>query len=181
MKLSKKQRVSVCVLALAVAALVADRVFLRSDEAPPAEAGAAPVAGLDELTGTSPSRSPAVEGRSLAARLRELSASADPSSGDVRDAFRLSQAWLAYLSPPKPATAAPESKPKPGRPVHRLTAVILDKDGGRAIVDGKYLRVGQELDGMKLISVSERSAVVESRGTRVELTLESASQADVSR
>ncbi len=43
--------------------------------------------------------------------------------------------------------------------------------GGRAVVDGRTFRIGQHLDGFELISVNQRSAVFESNGTRVKLTL----------
>jgi hypothetical protein len=179
MKLSMRQRIAVCILAVAAAALVVDRAFLRPGDATPAEADAALSAALDELPCALDSRTSAAEERTLAARLRDLSASEDPGSGDVRDAFRPSQAWLAVLFPPPPE-APPESKPESRKPVHRLTAVILDKNGDRAIVDGKCLHVGQEIDGVKLISVGQRSAILESRGTRVELKLETSAQADAS-
>ena len=178
-----RQRIAVCILALAAAALVVDRAFLRPGGATPAKADAALSAALDELPCALDSQTSAAEERTLAARLRDLAASRDDGrSGDVRDAFKLSKTWLAVLSPPPPEPAdVPESESKPEyRPVHRLTAVILDKNSDRAIVDGKCLRVGQEIDGVKLISVGQRSAILESGGTRVELKLETSAQADAS-
>ena len=182
MKISKKQRISICILVVAVAALVADRTVLRPGDATPAKAGAAEGAAAGDLPSAANPETQASEGSSLAARLRELASSEDFASGEVRDAFKLSQTWSAELCPPKPKPrrARPRGRAKPAEPVHQLTAVILANDGGRAIVDGKCLRVGQELNGMKLISVSKRSAVLEFKGKRVELTLEIDPQAHAS-
>ena len=179
MKITKKQRISICLLVVAIGALVADRTVLRPGDATPAQAGAAELAAADDLPSAANSETQADEGSSLAARLRELSSSEDLDSGEVRDAFKLSQTWLAELCPPEPERpATPVRRAKPAEPVHHLTAVILASDGGRAIVDGKCLRVGQKLNGMKLISVSKRSAVLEFGGKRVELTLETVPQTD---
>ncbi len=182
MKISKKQRISICLLVVAVAALVTDRTILRPGDASPAKAGAAEKAAADDFPIAANSEAQAGERSSLAARLRELASTQDLDSDQVRDAFKPSQTWLEELCPPKPEPRArPGRRAKPAEPVHHLTAVILASDGGRAIVDGKCLRVGQELNGMKLISVSKRSAVLEFMGKRVELTLETGPQVDASR
>ena len=171
MKISKKQRVSICLLVVAVGALVADRTVLRPGDATPAQAGAAERAAADDLPSAAGSETQAGQGSSLAAKLRELGSSEALDPGQARDAFRPSQTWLAELCPPKPEPVAkPRAIAKPAEPVHHLTAVILASDGGRAIVDGKCLRVGQELNGMKLISVAKRSAVLELNGKRVALS-----------
>jgi hypothetical protein len=80
-------------------------------------------------------------------------------STPVTDAFRPSPTWV----PPKPdKSATPDAAPLETREqlfvrTHTLTAVVVGRNGF-ALVDGKLLRVGQELEGFRLVSVDKKSA-----------------------
>ena len=55
---------------------------------------------------------------------------------------------------------------------HRLTAVMVSgARGGSAIIDGQLIKVGQSLEGFKLIEVSTRSATFEYNKQIARLTL----------
>jgi hypothetical protein len=62
-------------------------------------------------------------------------------------------------------TSAPEAAPVAAEPVrtfeddHRVTSVFMTGQGGGAVVNGKLLRVGQEIDGYRLLRVSASGAV----------------------
>ena len=67
------------------------------------------------------------------------------------------------------------------RATHRLNAVMAHQQGGYAIVDGRRLRIGQEIDGFELIEIRVRSIVLESPPLRVELSLLDAAGSGVTR
>jgi hypothetical protein len=80
----------------------------------------------------------------------------------ARDAFAPPESWLVL---PKPAEApavavAPADDPaeKFARE-HKLTSVLLTGSGGIAIVNGKVLRVGQEVDRFRLLRLEPGYAV----------------------
>lgn len=172
---SKKRKVIVCILGLAVAALLADRALLGSDKPGPKEAAAEPSAAPADAPNT-PDQSPAAPPRqsretvqeSLACRLKAISEADGFDSAKVRDAFCLSPAWTKDLGPAAPSSPE-KDKAEQLKMDHQLMAVMVGREGGYAIVDGKCLRIGQALDGFTLISVTEKSAVLESDGIRVEL------------
>jgi hypothetical protein len=76
---------------------------------------------------------------------------------------------------------APEVKVDPVaefRAHHHLTAIMKGgrTSAGLAIVDGKTLRPGQALDGLKLVSIREHSATFGADDVRVELSIETPTQ-----
>ncbi len=172
---SKKPKLVVCILGLAVAALVADRALLGSGKPGPKEATAEPSAAPAAATNT-PAKCPPATPRqsretvqeSLTCRLKAISEADGFDSAKVRDAFCLAPAWAKDLGPAVPSSPE-QDKAKQLKMDHQLMAVMMAREGGYAIVDGKCLRIGQVLDGFTLISVTEHSAVLESDGLRVEL------------
>ncbi len=179
MKLSRQRKISVVILALAVSALVADRAFLGGGSTGPGRAsGASPGPVKPRLPAAPPAAAapPAVMnalapagGQSLADRLRDYSRQRGIDASGVRDAFVAAESWR-----PKPQVAEAATRPVGRVPgfseKHELMAVITGPKGS-AIVDGKCLQVGQELDGYRLVSVGHREAVFECDGERVELRL----------
>jgi hypothetical protein len=176
---SKKRKLIVCVLGLAVAALLADRALLGSGKPGPKEAVAEPSAA-PAAAPNAPGQSPVAPPRqsretvqeSLACRLKAVSEADGFDSANVRDAFCLSPAWTKDLGPAAPSSPQ-QDKAEQLKMDHQLVAVMMAGEGGYAIVDGKCLRIGQVLDGFTLISVTDKSAVLESDGIRVELKVPS--------
>ena len=174
MKLSKKQKVFLYLLAVAIAALLVDRVFLSSGAV-----GAEEALAMPEVTPDAPARPdlPAQEEQPLAERLRTLSETQSLDVSRVRDAFCLAPAWSAELRPPAVPVPQVDQTLKLMQN-HRLMAVMVGPDGGYAVVDGKRLLVGQERDGIKLVSVNENSAILESGGIRFQLKLDTGNEAE---
>lgn len=178
MAISKRQKVYLSILAVALGALVLDRVFLGSGGATPGRAAVRQGArrpGSRQAAPASPPSAPgepaAPEGQRIAARLRAAAQAEKPDYSNVRDVFAVPPAWMAELEPPAPdGSSADEGVPD--RPAHKLMAVMVGERGGHAIIDGRCLLVGQERDGLKLISVAEDAAVVEENGVRIQLQLQ---------
>ncbi len=175
MTLSAKHKVYGAVLVVGVIAVTVDRVLILPDEAaadrpPSAHYAVTPpsttaVASVSDNPPSSVSTVQAV----IADRLEQLAASRGFDLQRVPNAFVPPTSWEV--------AETPESLPA-GRVAaetfmltHVLTGVMAAGDGGYAIIDGKTLFIGQVLDGFELLSVSDRSAVFEANGVRVELML----------
>ncbi|KPK79719.1 MAG: hypothetical protein AMJ81_12905 [Phycisphaerae bacterium SM23_33] len=178
MTVSKTEKVYLGVLAMALGALVIDRTFLGSSQVTPSQAAAQQAAPSPQPPQAAPVPPPgpdepaAPESPALAARLREAAGAEKPDYANVRDVFALSQGWLAELESPATQPGTSAAKSVPARPVHKLMAVMVGGESSYAIIDGKCLLVGQEMDGLKLISVEQNSAVVEADGVRIQLPLQ---------
>ncbi len=174
MRLSKGQKLCAVILALALGALVVDRVFLGYEIASPDQAAAADtrdsrrtppdpsIASFDPLESTF--------GQPLTERLEAMATSYGLDPADTRDAFRLSPGWMADCRRKAPTDQHLTPAERFIRD-HQLLAVILTPDADSAAIDGNCLFVGEKLDGFELISVSEHSAAFESDGERVVLKL----------
>jgi len=178
MRLSRQQKIYLAILALALGALLVNRLF-RSRESVTAEASAysdplpgetipAPALVFDKKTrGPDPnSQPPSIK---LAKRLQILWPDEGLNLDQARDAFSLPAAWLAEVYAQNPlvegdATARFAKS-------HQLKAVLVDGQTSSALVDDHLLIPGQELDGFKLVAIDEDSATFEAGTKRVILKL----------
>jgi len=109
---------------------------------------------------------------SLADRLTAFAASQELDPATTKDAFVPPESWVVR---PKPADPPPEPPPPPPEPAtrfgddHTVTAVFLSDQGGGAIVNGRFLRIGGLIDGYRLVRVTASGAVLEAGGRQVEL------------
>jgi hypothetical protein len=162
MKLSKSKVISLAALGLAVAAMLVDRLVVGPDAAAPKSAEAtiasrpaapaAPAAPATTVPASAPIR--------LADRLKVLAEAPNLDPLHARDAFVPPESWLAQPKTPETAAAAPAADPaEKFIHEHKLTSVLTAGDGGIAMVNGKVLRVGQEVDGFKLVRLEPGCAV----------------------
>ncbi|MFO8012812.1 MAG: hypothetical protein R6X20_05835 [Phycisphaerae bacterium] len=184
MTLTRSRKIILAVLAVAVVALVVDRLVLAPPASGPKHARAAPTPSpADTAAKTRATPSPAAAtpsetvGRpALAERLEATAERFQLDPETLRDGFVPSQAWLVDLVEPAPE-AAPEAVETQASPAeqfaeqHTLTSVILTTGGGSAVIDGKVVPVGQVLDGFRLTRLTRSSAVFEADGEEVELRL----------
>ena len=103
---------------------------------------------------------------SLADRLKTLGL-ADREPTTIREAFAPSSAWLATLEEAKPVAAAAPPAPEPDSAAdfirqHKLTSVLRRGNTGSAIVDGKFIEIGEQVDGYRLIGLTAESAIFRS-------------------
>jgi len=193
MTMSRSRLAVFVALGVALVALVVDRLVLAPSatgpqpaaaaESPPGPAAAAPQpsAGPEALTAAAET-DPASTSDGPASLASRLEAAAERFSLDperLRDGFTPASSWLAELTEPPPSEAA-EAAPEPETPSpaeafrkgHALTAVIMTRSGGSAVVNGRVVRMGQAVDGFTLLRLTRRSAVFASKdGKEVELRL----------
>ncbi len=176
MRLSTKQKVYASVLGLGVTALIVDRVVLLPRESAaqsaepvePAVALSTPVVeAARELVSASVLSASTV---TIADELDRVAATRGFDLVRIPDAFQPSSSWLTGQMETE-APAPDRSAAERFKQEHTLTAVMATGSKGYAIVDGKFLLIGQEMDGFTLVAVGNRSAVLESAEARVELTL----------
>ncbi|MDB5299746.1 MAG: hypothetical protein JWO87_1409 [Phycisphaerales bacterium] len=167
MKLNTQKAIYLGVLGLAALAFAADRwVFSpAAASAQPAGAGITHVAPKIALAG--PSQDGLAGLASLSSRLTKAAEADGTDPDQVRDAFRPSAVWVVKAV----ETARGSSAADHFRDQHHLLAVMSGTRGGIAIINGKTVRKGQTIDGFRLTSVRERSAVFENADGAVELGL----------
>ena len=186
MTLTKKHKLYLALLALAIVGFMVDRLFLSSGVASPKQAKAAPTAPATvapavttvvSLVASTPAagKSEASGDSAIVAdRLKALAKTLNLDPTEVRDAFKPSEDWTMSAPPPEPVAASqPKARADFARH-HKLTAVLLSKAGGCAVVNGKVVEVGQELDGYRLVGLEANSATFKSADDRVELGLHTA-------
>lgn len=176
MKLSTKQKVYASILGLGVTGLIVDRVVLLPQES--AAQLAVPVAAAVALStpvieAARQLVSASVLSTSTVSIADELDRVAEARGFDlvrVPDAFQPSSSWSTGQMETE-APAPDRSAVERFKQDHTLTAVMVTESKGYAIIDGKFLLIGQEMDGFTLVAVGDRSVVLESTEARVELTI----------
>ena len=186
MKLNTRQMGIAAVLAFGLAALAADRLLLGGGAGSVAGPATADAAALDpeEAVGAPRPAAPApvagraTDGPAVAERLARVARRRGVSADRVDDAFRPPTTWFA-LAPTEDAGSEPEpTGPDRGAFLedHVLSAVLASGQRGVAIVDGRPVRVGEEVDGFHLVAVDRRSARFEAEGQTAVLTLDPAAR-----
>ncbi len=177
MPITTKQKVYGCVLATGLAAIAADKTLFTPSDAAAQDSFVSEYAIASSTSILAAARSdlaamadlPA-EGSDIADRLSALAEARSLDLSDVRDAFEPSPSWFSDNGTVQQQDLGGTAAATFVRS-HRLMAVMAGGANGSAIIDDKCLFIGQQIDGFRLISVGDRSAVLESNGVRVELQL----------
>lgn len=163
---------------MALVSFVVDRVFFPSEALKPARAVASPAQPVAEqkaaAAGPAASPDPPLTPRLpvISERLKALATGEDLDPARVREAFAPSDEWLLVLSAPKVVAPLPQADlPAEFTRKHKLTSVLLAGSAGCAVVDGKIVRIGQELDGFRLVSLEPDCAVFHAVQGPVSVTL----------
>jgi hypothetical protein len=167
MKLTKERKIYVGLFVLAAAAFVGDQLFSgpshpeASAEAALVVPAAARTAAIASISTAKERASASLEQGGSSLRLAEKLAAVDReqalSTTELSDPFQTAKSWDA-------PQVSSDNRPAAFAQRHKLTAVMVSsaRNGGEsAIIDGELVRVGQSLDGFRLIEVSTRSAVFE--------------------
>jgi hypothetical protein len=172
MALNKRQKTSMGVLAIGLAALVVDRMYVLPQSAPAGQATAA-----DEYTVTAtsdravvPPPASAPPDLTVAAKLEAAWSDNDLRSDGPRDLFSLPSSW--------PRNRGSEKPPRPTMTAemifatsHKLEAITMDPQGKRALIDDKLLRLGEMLEGFRLVAIDTESVTFERDEQRIQLEL----------
>lgn len=182
MTTAKRRKVLLAVCALALVAYAIHYAQFESAGIGPAQAKAD--AALDEyVVAGQADEAPADEGKAgppvahyggVARRLDAIAAEVGQDGGGLfdRDAFQASPALSGRVEePPAPAEAVVEPVVQAVEDAYSLQAVLVGPDGGSAIINGHFVKVGEKLDSLQLIAVNDYSAVLLSNGTAVTLQL----------
>ncbi len=181
MKLTRERKVYAAVLALGLGWLVYDQV--TGGGAEPADGASAGAA--DSLLVAPSQRSTKAEAAtdlaaaelgSLADRLAAAEPAASFEAPQMRDAFCAVDHWLTPHTPgvrpvPLSKTTSAETSVEAFRRNHKLAAVVVRATSPGAVLDGRYLTIGQSIDGFRLTAVSKEGATFESGNTRVVLAM----------
>lgn len=172
MVLTKRQKVMVAVLGLGAVCLAGDKLFLDGGSTGPSQAEAASGGGAVPLE---PKLAPAVAtppGNSLTERLDALRETMNLNLMATKDAFCPSGSWLSDLRPgERTAMSSDEVRVMAFGRRHALNAIVTSDCGGTAFIDDTFVRVGQVIDGFRLVRLGYRTAVFEANGLEVVLRL----------
>jgi hypothetical protein len=170
MSLTKRQKTLLAVFFVGLAALGVDRTFLRP-QGGAATASANPFASSDKqvsLVANIPVLGPQTGLTGVAQRLDRLWSDKEVNPEQGRDPFSLVVPWYDKVEAGGSKTPDETALFVSG---HQLTAVVIDPRGSYAVVNDHLLIPGQSLDGFKLVSVGNRSAVFEQGAYRAVLEL----------
>ncbi len=177
MSITTKHKVYGCVLVAGLSVFAADKAFFSPSDAAAQDSSVSEYAITTSLTSvldaarrdlTTGADIPA-EGSDIADRLAAVAEARSLDLSDVGDAFEPSAGWFDDDGTAPQQDLGGAAAAATFVRSHRLMAVMAGGAKGSAIIDDKYLFIGQQLDGFRLVSVDARTAVLESNGVRVEL------------
>ena len=174
MKLTRERKIYGAILAIAMTALGVDQMLGDGAGGPQsAEAGTTMPTVMvlpDAAEAAPPPQTEAKPGVNqwLAGRL-------DGAHAAGGDAFQTPVAWT------RDAEAKQAVERSTAGPTYRLRAVMMSETGGLALINDRYVRLGQRIDGLTLIEVQPGAAVLANDHQRIELKLEHTGLPDAAR
>ena len=174
-ELTRQQKVGLAVAAVAIAALVVDRMTGGGSPLGPASAQAASAPAASDAA--APAKTEATSAQSAPGSVRaRLDAARSKDHGEITDGFAPPKAWVTRPQAELPSGHEPSMEEKAAAlaAAHRLTGVSM---GARqvAVIDGTAYTLGASRNGLTLVSIAQdgRSVVVESEGVEATLVLSS--------
>jgi hypothetical protein len=170
MNMTKRQKTLLVIFFIGLAALTADRTFLRpqggasaasADTLPPAQGSVLLSDNIPTLA-DQPARPGVME------RLHRMWSNQDITVEQMRDPFSLPASWSDKVT--NDTVRLPNDAARFVRG-HQLTAVVVDGRESYVLVNDQLLVPGQCIDGFTLVAVGDRSAVFEQDGIRAVLEL----------
>jgi hypothetical protein len=181
MSVSMQRKLAFGILGLALTALVVDKAVFGPSGASAAPTAPAAAAAPEPAPRRVVLGSPAAKASAakLENRLKVATGGVKWSADEVVASLRKSPSWATGEGAHEAAAA---DGPASFREKHELKAIMTAKGAGDAtriaLIGGRSLQPGQELDGYTLVSVGARSAVFEAGAHRVVLTLNGLPESD---
>ncbi len=167
MSLSKRQKVLLGVFLVGLVGLVADRTILRPQGGPSAASAHSPTPSAAVPSGSATDDENSQTRVPLAERLNRLGPDGGDDSVKLRDPFSLPVSWSDRAANKEKIPDAAETFTRK----HQLKAVVVQGEEVGVQIDDSFLVPGQGIDGFKLVSVGDRSAIFEREGKQVILEL----------
>ena len=190
MRLTRERIIILSVLAVAVAALLLDRLTAGSSVTGPS-AAAADTGDADDAAAVAdgpdatlpvipPSSDPLTsDASSVAQQLEYFRQSQQLTLAAIGDAFHPGKEWMAAQQETEAETA--QGLPQYGADLfareHSLSAVMKGSRGGCAIIDGRIVQLGDHLDGFRLVAIADHAVIMAAQGARVVLKLDTSAPA----
>ena len=174
MELSKRQKYGFVVLAILSVALIVDRALLGGRIAPvgasasSTESQPKPAGKVKDPVDSRPEPPP----MKLAQRLELAWSQKGLDNSKARDVFSLPASWFDDVRPATPVDS-PQDAVTLFAANHQLRGVLATGQGRCITVDDRVLRLGDELDGFRLVTIEDDSVTFEADGRQVILRLAS--------
>ena len=173
--MTARRKAFFALLGIGVIALAADQLIPTSEN--PAD-GPEPEVAIAQAPAARPTP-PAAATPANPTLSQRIGSAVARSSGETetRDIFLVPVAWIG---PQKAAQVLGAPAPRTPRfdETHRLTALISGDRSG-ALIDGMMIKVGESIDGYRLVSVANNVAVFESANERAFVRVEKSAVAAV--
>ncbi len=169
MSFSKRQKMLLGVFLVGLVGLVADRTILRPQGGPKAASAESPAPASNAArSGSTPAEENQSARAPLAERLNKLLPDKEDGMVQLRDPFALPVSWSG--SGVENKEKIPDAAEAFARR-HQLKAVVVQGQDVCAQIDDSFLVPGQTIDGFRLVSIDDRSAIFERAGKQVVLDL----------
>ena len=126
-----------------------------------------PVLARAEKTDPRPRTKPALAGTPKAMKHHSASPRNPSRAGPVRPAAQTRPAAAAAPVKPQPDKATPP----PPAPEFKLTGVLLGPGGGTAIINGRFMKVGDTIEGARVVKITKHAVTLELGARRITLRL----------
>ena len=174
--MTARRKAFIALLGIGLVALAADQLIPRSENSADEPEPQLAVAQAPAAQKT-PQAAPAPANPALSQRIaRALERSTGQEQ--TRDIFLVPLAWIGPQKVEQ-VVAAPAPRTPRFDETHRLTALILNGDRSGALIDGMMVKVGESIDGYRLMSVANNVAVFESANERAFVRVEKSAVAAV--
>jgi hypothetical protein len=177
MQLNKQRKILLAVLGVALLVFAADWFLAGSSNTGPsvasAEVSAIVAPGSAAPVAEEPDQGPAALTVSVAQQIETFRQRPQLTAVRMADSFEPSAAWIA--SNQALTQDADEELPQQIAAAfaraHTLSAVMTGTQSSYAVIDGKIVRVGEDLDGFELLLIDDQSVTMSSGKVRVVLRL----------
>ena len=174
--MTARRKAFIALLGIGVIALAADHLIPRSEN--PADEPEPEVAVAQAPAAHKPPQAPPTPANPSLSRRIGRAVERSPGEIETRDIFVVPVAWIGPQKAEQ-VLAAPAPRTPRFDETHRLTALILNGDRSGALIDGMMIKVGQSIDGYRLMSVANNVAVFESANERAFVRVEKSDVAAV--